>query len=188
MNLDLIFLIGHLVGVALGVGGATVADILFMKEIGSDKLSSKGLDTLKTMSVIIWLGALFLVASGIGFIWLHQMENPGSALIYSEKLAAKLIIVGIVIVNGLVLNLKVTPLLETAVGKPNLQKFILTHGTLFFTTAAISVTSWYSALVIGAIRIRGLAFEHVLGIYLVVLIIAILISNMGGRMKFSRHK
>lgn len=186
MNLELLFLLGHLVGTALGVGGATSADILFMKQIKEDRLSRHGLNTLKTMSAIIWLGALLLVASGIGFIWLHQVENPGSALIYSEKLAAKLLVVAVVILNGLVLNFKVTPLLAGFVDKPGLRKLILSRATLFFTTAAISVTSWYGALIIGAIRIRGLDFWDVFGVYLIVLVIAILASNIGGRIMMKK--
>ena len=79
---------------------------------------------MKTLSLIIWAGLLLLIGSGIGFIWLHQIDSPGSPLIYSEKLAAKLVIVGIILINGLVLNMKVTPMLEKMVGKPNLSKAI----------------------------------------------------------------
>lgn len=181
MDIHNLLVIGHIIGTALGVGGATSADILFMKELGKDKLSPDALGTLKTMSLIVWVGALLLVISGIGFLWLHQIESPGSALIYSEKLGAKLAVVAIVILNGLVLNFKVTPLLGSFVGKSGLKKFILSRATLFFTCGAVSIVSWYTALILGAIRIRGLEFWDVFGVYLLVLVIAILVANIGGR-------
>lgn len=175
-----LLVIGHILGAILGVGGATRADWLFFSTLKGNCLTKQKFLALKQMSQLIWIGLAIIIVTGLGLIWHNQLENPADPLIYSQKLAAKLIIVGIILINGIVLNVVVTPKLAQHLDQPGLCDYILKHRVLLLTTGSISITSWYSALVVGFLGIPTLTFWQVLGTYLVVLAAAILAANTLG--------
>ena len=90
----------HLLGLALGLGGATIADVFFFRFIKNRKISYSETGVLHTLSQVIWLGLGLMVASGLG-LYLPAAE----ALNGSGKFLAKMIVVAVIIANGLFLNL-----------------------------------------------------------------------------------
>lgn len=167
-------LIMHFVGFVLGVGGATVTDIIFIKFLRDFKISKTEESVLKVLSQVIWLGLLLIVISGIG-LYLPNAE----ILNQSPKFIVKMIAVLIVIINGTILNLVIEPkLLKTAcstcvnvLGTNKLRK-------LCFALGAISFTSWYTALTLGILKNVPLSLNELLTIYLLVLLFVILSSQV----------
>ena len=132
-------------------------------------------EILKVMSQIIWLGLLIIVISGIG-LFLPEMER----LLDSSKFLIKMVVIGVIILNGLILNFIITPKLMTIAWKPeamNVKKAItLSH--FAFATGAISFISWYAALFLGFSDSLPFTFEQLLLIYTGVLIVGVIGSQI----------
>lgn len=132
----------HIVGVALGLGGATITDFLFFRSLKDRKVSDDEQHLLEGMSVVIWVGIAVLVVTGIA-LFLPQRD----ALLISAKFIAKMCAVAVIVVNGFLLNVFVSP---------KMQKMDFTFKSnaadkslrVAFSLGAISATSWYSALVL----------------------------------------
>ena len=168
----------HLFGVVLGFGGALISDALFLKFLKDLKIEQKELSILKTMSKIIWVGLFVLVISGI-FLFLSDIERYSQ----SAKFLTKIIVVGIIIVNGVVLNFVVTPKLSSI-------NFGKSKGSgirsLAFACGAVSVTSWWTAFILGLMHKSPAPFHVLLSIYLLVLSGAIVSSQIIEKLISSR--
>ncbi|OGH16503.1 MAG: hypothetical protein A3C30_04930 [Candidatus Levybacteria bacterium RIFCSPHIGHO2_02_FULL_40_18] len=169
----------HLFGVVLGFGAALIGDILFFKFLKDSKIEEKEVDVLKTMSKIVWTGLFIIVISGV-FLFLSDVERYSQ----SSKFLVKMIVVGIIILNGGVLNLAVAPKLTSI-------NFSEPRGSgirsLAFACGAISVTSWWTAFILGLMHMSPAPFHVLLSIYLFILAGAILISQILERL-ISTHK
>ena len=174
----------HLFGVVLGFGGALISDALFLKFLKDLKIEQKELSILKTMSKIIWVGLFILVVSGL-FLFLSNIERYSQ----SSKFLAKMIIVGIIIVNGAVLNFVITPkLMSINFGESKGSEDTKLKGIrkLAFAAGAISVTSWWTAFILGLMDKSSWSFHVLFAIYLFVLASAILGSQILERLISSR--
>lgn len=148
MGLRLLALIVHLIGFALGLGGATISDIIFFKSFSRGKFSTNELSTLTTLSRVIWIGLGFLIISGLSIFALIYTEQSSLSILSSSRLQAKLTLVGIVLINGLVFKYSIFPFLHrnadqavsTQTFGPKLWRLAI--------SGAISIVSWYSILVI----------------------------------------
>ena len=63
-----IFTIIHILGVAIGAGGAYVSDMIFMSSIRDQKISKTEMRFLTLGSIFVWAGLVTLIASGIGIL------------------------------------------------------------------------------------------------------------------------
>ncbi len=165
----------HLVGFALGVGGATISDVLFMRFLKDFKITLEEKEILQIMSQIIWFGLLLIVISGVG-LFLPEMER----LLDSSKFLIKMIVVGVIILNGLILNFIISPKMMTISWKPeamNVKKAVtLSH--FAFATGAISFISWYTALFLGFTESLPYTLEQLLLFYVSILIVGIIASQI----------
>lgn len=171
----------HIIGVALGAGGATISDILFFKSIKDGKIDKKEFALLKAVSSVVWTGFVILAFSGFGFLILYRLTPEYAGLMYDPKLWAKLFIVLIILLNGLVMHWKVFPLLESSLGKPLAASRFIKKSSIAFTTGAISIISWYSALILGAWRTLDASYITIFGAYLLIIFAGIVFANIAGR-------
>jgi uncharacterized membrane protein len=87
----------HFIGLAFGLGGATIAAVISAKA-GKDKDVASALGKIIPSIVkLIWLGILFLIISGIGLIFLVKWPLNRQLLIIKHVLVAWVVIIGIVI-------------------------------------------------------------------------------------------
>ena len=170
----------HLLGVVLGFGGALISDVLFIKFLKDLKIEDVELKILKTMSKIIWMGLLIIVISGV-FLFLSDIERYS----VSAKFLVKMIVVGIIIVNGALLNFVVTPKLTQIqfgefgeVGDIGDVQGIRNLRRLAFASGAVSMTSWWTAFILGLMHRSPTPFHVLLGIYLIVVAGAIVSSQI----------
>lgn len=166
-------LLMHLIGFALGVGGATINDILFFRFLKDYRISQKEDSTLKIMSETIWVGLGLLIISGIG-LYLPNTE----ALNESSKFLVKAIVVGIITINGAFLNLYIAPHLRKITFKDAHTKTTpVTHlRKIAFISGAISFVSWYTAFFLGTISSAPFSFLELFGIYILLIIGASIFS------------
>ncbi len=166
-------LIGHIIGLAMGAGGATMSDILFLTSITDNVLDASELRLLKRASVVVIIGLLLLYATGIGFLFVRE-EGVG------QRFWAKMTIVGILTLNGAIMHWKVFPILEEMVQLRlplSVEKF-RANGRLFTITGSVSLVSWYGALVLGAWRTLELSYGVMIGVYVGVLALTAVIAHI----------
>lgn len=171
-----IVLMFHLFGFAVGLGAVTVTDILFFKFLKDFKISEFEADVLHTLSQVIWFALAVLVISGFG-LYLPEAQE----LNQSGKFLAKMLIVGIIVINGVFLNIAVSPKLvrisfekKHEHEKGELRKL----RKLAYASGAVSLASWYYASALGMAKSPTLGFWGLLLVYLFMAGAAILISQV----------
>ncbi|MDP2629164.1 MAG: vitamin K epoxide reductase family protein [Candidatus Harrisonbacteria bacterium] len=165
----------HLIGVAVGLGAATLTDIFFFRFLKDFRISQSEADVLHTLSQVIWFALGIIVISGIG-LFLPQM----SVLIISSKFLIKMIIVGFIITNGVLLNLYISPrMLDITFGKKHHHMAGELHNfrKIAFASGAISLVSWYGALIVGVLDSIPLTVGQAFLIYLAILALAVSASQ-----------
>lgn len=139
-------LIIHIMALSLGVGGATIADIFFLKFLKDFRISHEENAVLKTLSQIIWGALAVLLVTGASLYLGRSTELSTNGVFI-----LKMLVVGVIIINGAFLNLVISPNLtkisfqeQPHHERGNLRIF----RKLALALGAISIVSWYSALVL----------------------------------------
>jgi len=165
----------HGFAAALGVGGATITDTLFFKYLADGRISNKEASTLKTLSTVIWFSLGLLVITGVG-LYLPEKE----ILAHSSKFLAKMITVGVLVINGVALNLIVSPRItkidfDNESNVKNEKNTLLRH--VAFALGAVSIVSWYFVFILGSLRNISSEFHRIILVYLLAIIISVLASQ-----------
>jgi len=172
--------IGHILGFALGLGAATITDIFFFKFLKDFRISEWESETLHTLSQIIWFALALLLLTGVG-LYLPEMER----LNQSPKFLVKMIVLVVITINGAFLNLLVAPKLTQISfgGQHKHEVGELRHfRKIAFVLGAISITSWYSAFILGMLRESPFEFWPMLSIYLLLILSGVIGSQFAERL------
>lgn len=154
----------HVIGTVLGAGGATFAEIFYLKAIKDGIVEPLEADYLKTVYRILRIGTFILVFSGLGYLVFYRLSGQ-EELIYSQRLWAKFSIVLIILFNALLLQAKKIPI---------------------WLGSAVSLTSWYSALILGIWRSLKTPFFEILAIYFVaIFIVAAILALIKKQMRIN---
>lgn len=176
MELSLFITLFHIIGVAIGVGGATVSDVLFFRALADRKISKDELALLHTLGLMLWVGLFILIASGLGFLGL-QYANTGAVHYLNDTwFQAKMTIIAILSTNALVMHWYIFPFMEAHTGKVLDFATMSPKLALFATTGVVSITSWYTALVLGVTRGLDFTYGLIFNLYLVILAIGVLVA------------
>lgn len=165
----------HFLGVVLGFGGATIADIFFFKFLKDFRISEWEAKVMHTLSQIIWFALAILVLTGLG-LYLPEAQE----LNQTPKFLVKMIVVLTLIVNGAFLNLLVSPkLVKMFSGQKQQHEAVKLHRIrkIAFALGAISSASWYSAFLLGALRNIDVGFLPLLFIYLGIVALGVIASQ-----------
>lgn len=145
------FLVLHLVGLCLGLGGTFVLDSLLLQWILWRRPSPGFAPIFRTLSHTVLIGLLLLWISGLGFLALYALGDPDKLL--NPKIHVKVAVVCILSLNGAVLHRWILPLVQS---QSSDGPFLAGHGPLaaYFVllTGAISATSWITAFLLGVLR------------------------------------
>lgn len=168
-----LFTIIHVFSVIVGMGGALISDILFNLYIQDKKINPTENKTLATLSKIIWISLGVIVLTGF-FIFLSAPVQYA----HSTKFLLKTIVVAVLIINGF-LFWKIT---HKALHKINFTDMNIRHTyvrirKLSFAFGAISIVSWITAFILGSIKAIPVSLTYALGIYVLILIGAIIGSQ-----------
>lgn len=184
LGLQEFYVVTHLIGVVLGVGGAFASDAMFFSAFKDMRLTKTEMRFLDIGSRMVWLGLIVLVTSGY---LLFQLEP--AFYLNSDKFLAKMTIVLIIILNGIFLHARLIPLCRRHIDSdlPSSDEF-MRNRAFMFTSGAISLVSWISALILGALHSLPLGYVAIMSLYLIVLISAIVISNLISLKVVPRYK
>jgi hypothetical protein len=176
MDIREVFGVIHLIGFALGLGGASISDVMFFRAIGDKKVSAEELGTLRVLSRVIWVGITLLILSGVGFLTVMYLDNNGSIpILSSPKFQMKLTLVAIVVANGFVF-LKVV---FDKIRQIGIAPFV-NNSTIWLlaVTGTVSFVSWYGILAMVSLpRTFRPPYILLLGTYLIIVFIGSLVSR-----------
>ncbi len=139
----------HLCGLVLGVGAATLLDLIIARFILMRGISFEHVYVVDFSSKIVTIGLVLLWISGIGFLIHYGVFEP--AKLQNPKIWAKIAIVAVLSVNGLLVHYFVLPRIRNQVGKRLLDGLSPFDCSLVLLAGTVSVISWYVPLILGAI-------------------------------------
>ncbi|RMF40464.1 MAG: hypothetical protein D6754_03115 [Alphaproteobacteria bacterium] len=138
--------LGHLVGLALGLGLAIYADSRFLGTI-TRPVSGHRLLELRRIHRFVAASLVLLWLSGLTLLVLRTGLDPAKI---SPKLIAKLLVVGLLTANAFVIGRMALPLLSFAEGLI-FHELPLIWRLRLGVTGAVSAGSWISATLLGTV-------------------------------------
>lgn len=170
MDTQRLLLALHLLGFAIGVGGATVTDVFFLKFLKDFRISRTEADFMRTLSRILWLGVVILAITGLGLFLLDPAR-----LLASAKFISKMAVVTILLLNGWFLHFAVTPSLRRIAfhedPHPHAKQFQQIRQRAFIS-GGISIVSWYYAFFLAVSRFKTVTLGGYLALYTLLLVAA----------------
>lgn len=163
----------HVIGTVLGVGAATINDVLFMRAIGNPEEGEAYRRSNGTLSLIAWVGVALLIVSAIAF-W---VAYPG--IHTSEKILVKIGLTGLIALNGVAMHVLLRPrvmAMQPADWKDARQLgWVQSVGV---PLGIVSAVSWYTALILGAVGRVSWGYDQILPYYFGALILGIVAGQI----------
>ncbi len=161
----------HNIGFILGLGAATITDIFFLRFLRHGRISEQGKATMDTLSNIIWIGLMILIVSGLMLYLPEQMR-----LNNSPKFLLKVFAIGVLVINGIALNLFVGPRMRSfSLAQTRPAKHFR---RLAFALGGISIASWYTAFLLGSLRQITLPLREGIATYVAMLMVVVIGSQI----------
>jgi hypothetical protein len=159
----------HLLGLVLGLGGALILDVMIFHFLNNLTISSREAVIMHLISQMIILGLALLIMSGIAL----TLVNPASYL-ENPRFLMKMMVVGVVTINGVLLNLFIVPKMEQI----SFRKGEMEENTGLirwaFIAGAVSMISWLSVFILAMINpLEAFSFGVLLTGYLVLLAVTV---------------
>jgi uncharacterized membrane protein len=170
-----VIVIFHALAAAIGVGSATLTDIFFFRFLKDYRISQSESDTMGVFSNVIWVALGVLILTGIG-LYIQNAE----VLKESSKFLVKVIAVAIVTVNGVLLNLYISPKLTAITfGEKHDHHSgeLRFYRKIAFASGGVSIVTWYTIFILGSIRSIPVDFQTGLLVYLALLVLAVMGSQ-----------
>lgn len=151
----------HLLGVAVGAGSAFMSDAMFVSSVKDERFSPTELRFLRLGSRIVWLGIFMLVASGA-----LLLAGDYARYLASERFLAKMSVVAVIIVNGIVFHQRHIPLIMRHADHhfPSSDEFVRNR-PFILASGAISMLSWISTIVLGALPGISSPYHVIMAVY-----------------------
>ncbi|WP_245442611.1 hypothetical protein [Methylobacterium terrae] len=140
----------HLIGLCFGLGGATMLDFWILRWMRWGSLPGEIARIFLFVSKVVSVGLGLLWASGLGFLAVYAVEAPDK--FDNPKLWAKIAVVLVLTINGLLIHAVVLPGVLRDLSRPMLDGVSGRHTAIFLVSGAVSGVSWYAAFALGLVR------------------------------------
>lgn len=168
----------HVLGIALGVGGALTTDATFLRSIWDRTITKGQLQLIEIISKVVVAGLGLLILSGLSLVALHPHYlslSDGSQLFW-----VKMTIVAILTINGVVFHKKILPILQRHADKSLASEEIRSKLWLLASTGGLSGISWVTVLILGKVmQVTDFSYLLILNAYLLLVFGAILTGYIG---------
>lgn len=148
MDIYTLLVVGHVIGTILGTGGATIAELQINKALKDNKVSDEERTLMHIDYGMIRVGMAFIAVSVIGMFWYFSSQGD-SFLFTSQRIWAKELMFGFIIINAIALHKRWIPL---------------------WLGASISFTSWWGAAILGMLGDMTYSFVAYVIIYVIAII------------------
>lgn len=145
-----LFVILHALVAAVGLGSVVVTDTLFFQYLKDFKISIKEEETMRTISRLVWVIIGLLFITGLALYLTAPLDYLAKA-----KFIVKLVIFVVIVLNGVMLNIWITPVLrKISFGHVDKQpsRYLRIMRRIAFASGAISLISWFSVFILGSLR------------------------------------
>src|SRR5690606_9498988 len=133
----------HFLGLAMGLGGTLVIDIMFSHFMKRYAISKRESVIMHLISQMIIFGIFLLILSGAALL-----VTDYDAFIENPRFIMKMIAVLVVIINGGLLNLYLTPKMKKISLKEKDRSNYETLTRISFALGAVSIVSWLAAFLL----------------------------------------
>ena len=156
----------HLVGLCFGLGGATMLDFWILRWMRWGGLPPEIARIFLFVSKVCSVGLILLWLSGLGFLAVYAVESPEK--FQNPKLWAKITVVVVLTLNGLLIHGAILPGILRDVGRPMLDGISGKRTGIFLISGAVSGVSWYAAFTLGLMRELNnvVAYSTLIGLWL----------------------
>ena len=138
----------HLIACCVAIGAILISDLGILVRLYQGRIDKRAANleylkqTVSAMLVILWITGLLLIThDAVGNGWSHTLSNP--------KLQAKIIVVALLTVNGMLLHYRVLPMMSKA---SSLLRLAAGQRTWAIWAGALSGVSWMYAAFLGVAR------------------------------------
>lgn len=165
----------HAIAAAVGLGTVVVTDTLFFRYLKDFKISKKEEETMSAISSVVWVAIAVLFITGLALYLTAPLDY-----LAKSKFVVKVIVFMVIVINGLVLNLWISPVLKKIAFGP------VEHQPAFklrmmrriaFASGVVSAISWLTVFLLGSVRSIPLSVEDGLIGYAAVLLVGIVGSQ-----------
>ena len=143
-------IIAHVFGTILGVGGATFAEIFYLKALRDGEIDPTENSFLKITYRVLRIGLVILILSGVGIFILGRLTGHESSF-YDPRFLAKMTMFAAIVINPILFQTKL------------LKSWIAT---------SISLVSWYGAFIVGMWRNLDASYFEIISVYILAVMIA----------------
>jgi hypothetical protein len=140
----------HLAGLALGLGGAVLLDMLAIRFLIKQKISAEFYEIFKHSSQVVFWGLCLLWLSGIAYLIYYYLADYHS--LFNQKVWAKLFIVVILSMNGWWIHRRILPLMQGSINGYLFKTLSVNQRRVLLCSSVISILSWGIPLLLGACK------------------------------------
>lgn len=149
MNPFQFFKVLHWIGLVLGAGGATYVTLISKKTEADPSLLPAGAKIIPSFSDLIFLGLIFLIASGVGMTSLMGGKRFEGNLFFTLKMT----VVTVILISGLFIKFYLYPRLTKLTskqGKTSSPEFFKLQNQLK-VASGLSLVAWYLAILLAVL-------------------------------------
>ncbi len=179
MEPQTVILIIHLIGLAIGIGSATLLDTILMRMfLANGTITRDRYEVIEQASYVVAAGLLITLVSG--FAYFGHLYLNGSEIMLNPKVWAKITIVGVLTANGIIVHKLVLPHIRERIGRALFDQTSRPRYLMMISSGSISVVSWYFPLFLGAAREFNFVvpYHHFLLVYGCTIVMAVLSINI----------
>ncbi len=140
----------HLTGLALGLGGAVLLDLLALRFLVMERISAEIIRIFAYGTRIVLIGLILLWISGVAYLGYYYLYDPHS--LSNPKVWAKLAIVVVLTINGCWIHHWILPLIQKNIGSHFFARLTLKQRRILLSCSVISVCSWFVPLLLGSCK------------------------------------
>jgi hypothetical protein len=138
----------HLIACCVAIGAILISDLGILVRLYQGRIDKRAANlqylkrTVSGMLIVLWITGLLLIGyDAVGSGWNYTLSNP--------KLQAKVIVVALLTMNGILLHYRVLPMMSKA---SSLLKLAAGPRTWAIWAGALSGVSWLYAAFLGVAR------------------------------------
>ncbi|MDP3784536.1 MAG: vitamin K epoxide reductase family protein, partial [bacterium] len=142
-----VLLVLYALAMAVGLGASTLTDISFFRFLKDNEISEWEFGVLRLFSEVIWFSLAIIILTALGIFF-----GDIGRYTYSGEFLLKIVIIGVIVANGAVLNLYIMPrILLSAVKQDRGNEPGRRVRKISFALGAVSLVSWFSVFFLGYI-------------------------------------
>jgi hypothetical protein len=160
----------HFAGIILGIGAATLLDLIVFRFVLSRRIEDNSIRIIIFSSYVIMTGLALLWVSGLGFFVYYYFFDPTK--IANPKLVAKIVIVGVLTLNAILVHSVCLPEIKRQTGLYLLEGLTRLQSILLVAVGTISAISWYVPLLLGIVPQfnNTIPSEVILAVYAILIV------------------